>query len=606
MRRLLLVALLVACSQPARAPERVPPPGLQVETPPPRPVDAAVAVEPAPAEVKPAEPPRPYRTDRSDYDVDPKVAGTGKTFMVASEHELATNVGRDVLASGGNAVDAAVATAFALAVTLPRAGNIGGGGFAVVRTGKSKISALDFRETAPAAATADMFKAPQESLVGPKASGVPGSVAGLWALHKKWGKKTWKDLVAPAIALARDGYPVDSYLHEWIDIRLKGGFGVAAERSKAFEAMFSADGKALPVGTIIKNPELGIVLERIAAKGPDGFYKGQTAKAIAAYMKAEGGIITEKDLAGYKVVWREPIAFTYRGKKIATMPPPSSGGIVLAMTANMLRGHDLAKLGWHSVDHVRWLVEVWRRAYAARNEVLGDPAYVKNMPVKKLLSQAEADRLVKTIGERATPSRDVPALLEGTQTTHLSVVDPKGMAVAMTTTLNTSFGSGVIISGILMNNEMDDFATRPGQPNVYGLVQGTANKIEPGKRMLSSMSPTIIEDENGELFMVAGAQGGPRIISSVWQALSNVIDFGLPADAAVAAPRIHHQHLPDDIVVEDEAISREVEEQLRARGYEIVWGKRDRIFAGANAIVRTPSGWAGTADRRAGGAALGD
>jgi gamma-glutamyltranspeptidase/glutathione hydrolase len=276
------------------------------------------------------------------------------------------------------------------------------------------------------------------------------------------------------------------------------------------------------------------------------------------------------------------------------------------MTANMLRGVELARLGWHSTEHVRWLVEIWRRAFAARNEVLGDPAFVKDMPIAKLVSQAEADRLVKTIGDRATPSKDVPALLEGTNTTHLCVVDAKGMAVALTTTLNTSFGSGEMVEGILLNNEMDDFATRPGKPNVFGLVQGTTNKIEPGKRMLSSMSPTIVEDERGELYMVVGAQGGPRIITSVWQVVSNVIDFGLPADAAVAAPRVHHQHLPDDVVFEDEAVTREVDRELESRGYDTVWGMPQRIMASANVIVRTPSGWAGAADPRGGGAAMGD
>jgi gamma-glutamyltranspeptidase / glutathione hydrolase len=279
---------------------------------------------------------------------------------------------------------------------------------------------------------------------------------------------------------------------------------------------------------------------------------------------------------------------------------------VLALTANMLRNIDLAKLGWHSVEHVRLLVEVWRRAFAARNEVLGDPAFVKAMPLAKLLSQAEADRLAKTITDRATPSKDVPALLEGTNTTNLCVVDSKGMAVALTTTLNTSFGSGVMISGILMNNEMDDFATRPGQPNVYGLVQGTANKIEPGKRMLSSMSPTVIEDAKGELYMVVGAQGGPRIITAVWQTLSNVIDFGMPVEAAIAAPRVHHQHLPDDVVFEDEAITKGVDDMLGTLGYQRVWRMRERIGAAANAIVKTKDGWAGAADPRGGGAAMGD
>ncbi len=599
MRRLLLLSLLVACSSaaPSRTVPAPPPTGVQVAV-----LDAGVADAMQVALADAGPPPPPYRVDAADYNVDPTVAGAGKTYLVVSEDEYATAVGRDVLAAGGNAVDGAVATAFALAVTRPSAGNVGGGGFAVVRTGKNKISALDFRETAPMAATPDMYKTARESLAGAKASGTPGSVAGLWALHKKWGTKPWKDLVAPAIALAKNGYKVGPILARSIKRRQAGGGldGPFADR-------FAPGGVPLEVGATVLNPELAVVLERIAAKGPDGFYKGDTAKAIATAMKANGGLITEKDLAGYKVVWRTPISFTYRGKTFSTMPPPSSGGIVLAMTANMLKSQDLAKLGWHSTSHIHWLAEIWRRAYAARNEVLGDPAFVKNMPVARLTSQAEADRLVKTITDRATPSKDVPALIEGTNTTHFSVVDKKGMAVAITTTLNTSFGSGFMIEGILMNNEMDDFATRPGQPNVFGLVQGVANKVEPGKRMLSSMSPTVVEDEKGELYMVVGAQGGPRIITAVWQSLSNVIDFGLPADAAVAAPRMHHQHLPDDVVLEDEALTKEVADALQPLGYELVWGKQlERIAASASLIVKTPTGWAGTADPRGGGAAMGD
>ena len=288
------------------------------------------------------------------------------------------------------------------------------------------------------------------------------------------------------------------------------------------------------------------------------------------------------------------------------MPPPSSGGIVLAMTANMLAKQDLAKAGWHSAQHIHWVVEVWRRAFAARNEVLGDPKFVKDMPIKKLISQAEGDRLAATITDKATPSSETPAILGGTHTTHLSVADAKGMAVSLTTTLNTSFGSGVMVQGILLNNEMDDFSTKPGQPNNYGLVQGKANQVEPGKRMLSSMSPTIAEDEKGELFMVVGGQGGPRIITEVWQVISNVVDFGKGPDAAIAAPRFHHQHLPDDVVLEDEAATSDVAGQLTAMGYTLTWNARERIYGAANAIVRTKDGWAGAADHRGGGAAMGD
>jgi gamma-glutamyltranspeptidase / glutathione hydrolase len=596
MRRLVpllvLLAGLAGCRQPVHEDRRQPAraPVVIAHDAPPPPVDAGP-------------PPPSWRTEASTYNVDPARAGAGKTFMVASEDETATQVGRDVLAAGGNAVDAAVATAFTLAVTRPTAGNLAGGGFAIVRDAKGKAFALDFRETAPAAATPTMFDTapPRASLGSLLAVGVPGSVAGLYELHKKHGSKKWAELIAPAIKYARDGYEVRPFLERAIALRAKifPFTGPLAE-------MVMPGGTPLVAGDVVKNPELATVLEAIAKKGPAGFYKGAFATALVDKMKHEGGLVTAKDLATYKPIWREPLRVAYRGKTLITMPPPSSGGVVIAMTANMLRAHELDKLGWHSTAHVHQLVEVWRRAFAARNEVLGDPKFVKDMPVAKLTSQAEADRLAATITETATPSKDVPQILGGTDTTNLSVVDGKGMAVALTTTLNTSFGTGIMVEGVILNNEMDDFATKPGQPNVFGLVQGEANKIEPGKRMLSSMSPTIVEDEQGKVFMIVGAQGGPRIITSVWHAISNVLDFGLPVDAAIAAPRFHHQHLPDDIVLEDEAITRQVDEELRARGHTLVWNEPARIGAGANAIMRTADGWAGAADPRAGGSAMGD
>jgi gamma-glutamyltranspeptidase/glutathione hydrolase len=526
---------------------------------------------------------------------EPRLADTAKTFMVASEAPLATKVGVDILAAGGTAADAAIATAFALAVVHPTAGNVAGGGFAIVRT-NSAARALDFRETAPAAATPDMFAkaGPKASLIGDLASGVPGSVAGLWELHAQYGKLPWKQLVAPAIALARNGFPVDPVLSQWQKRRL--------ERAPIQNGVWAQPHET---GDIVKQPELAVTLEKIAEQGPAGFYSGDVAAAIVDEMKKGGGLITADDLHAYHAVWREPLRFDYRGRHLITMPPPSSGGIVIAMTANILRKLDLGKLGWHSTEHVHQLVEVWRRAFAARNEILGDPAYVKDIPVGKLMSTEYADQLAATITDKATPSKDIPALIEPIHTTNLCVVDRTGMAIAMTTTLNSSFGNGVAVAGFLMNDEMDDFATKPGQPNVYGLVQGTANQVEPGKRMLSSMSPTVIEDDHG-LFMVVGGRGGPQIITEVWQTISNVIDFGMPVAEAVAAPRVHHQHLPDSVVVEDKAITPEVAEQLRTMGYTLEIGKPEGIYGAANAIVRTPSGWAGAADPRTGGAAMGD
>jgi gamma-glutamyltranspeptidase/glutathione hydrolase len=323
-------------------------------------------------------------------------------------------------------------------------------------------------------------------------------------------------------------------------------------------------------------------------------------------MQAGGGIMTADDLAKYTAVWRDPLRFGYRGYSLVSMPPPSSGGIVLAMTAGLLGKLELGKLPWYGASHVHWLVEVWRRAFAARNELLGDPAFVKDMPVAKLMSQAYLDKQFATITDKATPSKDVTPLLEGDHTTNLCAVDASGMAVALTTTLNTSFGNGITVAGFLLNNEMDDFASKPGSPNTFGLVQGTANKIEPGKRMLSSMSPTIVEDAKGELFMLAGAGGGPRIITAVWQTISNVIDFHQTADIAVAQPRIHHQHLPDVVHVEPSSIDQPADEALRAMGYKLQWGEPRRAFGAITAIVHTTTGWDGASDPRGGGASVGD
>jgi gamma-glutamyltranspeptidase/glutathione hydrolase len=547
-----------------------------------------------------------YRTEKSTYNVDPAVVGNGKTFLVVSEAAIATKVGRDVLAGGGNAVDAAIATAFALAVVHPTAGNVGGGGFAVVRKAKGEITALDFRETAPAAATDTMYldasgKPTKDSLVGDRAVGVPGTVAGMWALHQKLGKKPWKELVAPAIALARDGFAVDPFLHASIDRRKD-----LLVTNPASAALWVPGGKPRETGEVVKNPELQAVLERIADKGSDGFYTGPTAQAIVDEMKRGGGLITADDLKNYKAVWREPLVFEYRGKHISTMPLPSSGGVVLAMSANMLHAVDLAKIGWHSAEHVHRLVEVWRRGFAARNEMLGDPQFAKDAPIAKLVAQDFDDKLAATITAKATPSKDVPALLEGQHTTNFCIVDGKGMAVAITYTLNIAFGNGITVAGFLLNDEMDDFTAKPGSPNAFGLVQSAANKIEPGKRPLSSMTPSIVEDEKGDLLMVVGAQGGPRIITAVWQTLSNVLDFGFDVDAAVAAPRLHHQHLPDNIKVEAEAINKDADKTLRELGYTLDWKQPPREFGAANAIVRTPNGWKGAADPRGGGAAMGD
>jgi gamma-glutamyltranspeptidase/glutathione hydrolase len=595
LARLMLAVALVACQRSAPPPPAATGSGSG---------SAVVATKPPPDAAPPVEP--VFRTPESGTHVDPAVIGTGKTYMVVSESEQSTKVGQQILAAGGNAVDAAIATAFALAVTHPTAGNLGGGGFAVVRVAPGKVVSLDFRETAPGAATTDMYvdkdgKVTKASRIGFLASGVPGSVAGLYELHQKLGKLPWKDLVEPSIKLARDGFTVDKVLAEAIQRR-----AMDLLEFKATGDIWVPNRVPRAAGATVTIPQLAVALERIRDQGADGFYKGETAKAIADEMKKNGGLITLEDLAAYKAVWRDPLKVGYRGNSMYAMAPPSSGGITLAIAANVLRTIDLGKEQWHGYEHVHRLVEVWRRSFAARNELLGDPAFVKDMPISKLMSQEYADQLAKTIGAGATPSKDVPALIEGTHTTNLCVVDANGMAVALTTTLNTAWGSKVTIHGFLMNNEMDDFTAKPGSPNVFGLVQGTANKIEPGKRMLSSMSPTIIEDGKGDVLMVVGAQGGPRIITAVWQTLSNVVDFGKTVDVAVALPRIHHQHLPDKVFVEPDSIDRETADKLKAAGYTLEYAATAREFGAANAIVRTPAGWAGAADPRGGGAAMGD
>jgi gamma-glutamyltranspeptidase/glutathione hydrolase len=621
--RILLAAVLLAC---ARTPPPPPPatPLAAAPAPATAPTPSQAPASPAPGSQVPAAsavadvgssapPPTPaqqstepeYRTDPAKL-INPATVGSGKHLLAVSESPAASKVGRDIMTSGGNAVDAAVAVAFALAVTHPTAGNIAGGGFAVVRTGPGKAVALDFREVAPAAATADMYldkdgNLTDKSVRGDLAVGVPGSVAGLFELHRKLGKKPWKDVVAPAIALATNGFEVSEKLHLSI-----AALSPLLTRYPATAAIWLPGGKPPATGDKVVNPELAAVLTRIAQRGPDGFYKGETAAAIVAEMQSGGGIITADDLAHYKAIWRAPLRFGYRGYSMVSMPLPSSGAIVLAMTAGMLGKIDLGKLPWYGAEHVHWLTEVWRRAFAARNELLGDPAHVKDMPISKLVSKSYLDKLFATITDKATPSTQVAALLEGDHTTNLCTVDASGMAVAMTTTLNTAFGTGITVSGFFLNNEMDDFAAKPGSPNTYGLVQGAADKIEPGKRMLSSMSPTVVEDSRGQLFMLAGAGGGPRIITAVWQTISNVIDFGKSADLAVAEPRIHHQHLPDMIHVEAGSIDKAAEDQLRGMDYRLHWGEPKRAFGAITAIVRSAAGWDGASDPRAGGAAVGD
>ncbi len=535
-------------------------------------------------------------------------AATGAKGMVTTDAALATKVGQEVLAAGGNAVDAAVATAFALAVVYPAAGNIGGGGFLVARI-DGKARALDFRETAPAKATRDVFigadgKPTESSRSGHRASGVPGSVAGLYEAFTALGskKKTWAELLAPAIKLAEEGFVIDQSFAQILgEDRMKKRLG----EHPATAALLLPNGAPPPVGSTFKNPDLAAVLKRIAEAGPKGFYTGPTAELIAREMSAHDGLITLDDLASYQAKWRDPIEVKYRGRTIVAMPPPSSGGVTLAMIANIASSYELGKLPWHSAKEVHLIAEAMRRAFAARNARLGDPDFVKN-PIDELTSPAWAAAQRASIDEaHATPSSkivaDGAASGNGPHTTHFSVVDASGNAVALTTTINWWFGSGVMVSGggFLMNNEMDDFASKPGVANGFGLVQGEPNAIAPRKRMLSSMSPSIVLGGDGNVELVLGAAGGPTIITSVFEILSNVVDHGMDVAAAVNAPRFHHQHLPDKIVYEENGFAPELVKELEAMGHTL--DKRDHL-ADAPAIGRGLQGWIGAPEPRRGGA----
>ena len=552
---------------------------------------------------------------------------TGQHGMVVTDAGLATQVGLDMLKAGGNAVDAAIATAFALAVVYPGAGNIGGGGFLVARM-DGGVHALDFRETAPKAATRDTFaaKAPPagkdkdkdkdeeksadkrgNAKVGHRASGVPGSVAGLWEAHQKLGskKKTWAELLAPAIKLAKEGFVVDEEF-----TRSVGQNSERLARYPASAALFLPDGAPLKAGSTWKNPELAVVLERIAVKGPKGFYEGPTAELLAKEMKRGGGLITQADLGGYKAKWRAPIEFTYRGRKVVSMPPPSSGGVTLAMISQILEGYDLPAQSFHSPEELHLVFEAMRRAFIARNEKLGDPDFVKN-PVDELLSPAWAAAQRATIKPgHATPTAELQPIAKdsggaGPHTTSFSVVDDQGNAVALTTTLNWFYGSGVTVpgTGFVLNNEMDDFATVPGTANGYGLVQGEPNAVAPNKRMLSSMSPSIVVGKDGHVSLVLGAAGGPTIITSVFLELSGVVDHGLSLSAATNAPRFHQQGQPDVVMHEKGGLTDDQRKSLEAMGY--IFKDRPHI-ADAPSIGWANGTWMGAAEpRRAGGLALG-
>jgi gamma-glutamyltranspeptidase/glutathione hydrolase len=541
----------------------------------------------------------------------------GKNGMVSTTDRVASEVGVEVLRRGGNAVDAAVATHFALAVVNPEAGNIGGGGFMVVRMANGQTAALDFRERAPLAATRDMYldargELTDRSRVGHLAAGVPGSVAGMWEAHRRFGSLPWVGLIAPAVNLAA-GIVVHDRLAESLQ-RFEGDL----RRYPATASAFLANGRAPRVGDRLTQHDLAETLERIRRSGKDGFYRGRTADLIASEMRRGGGIITREDLRQYDAVWRAPIMFQYRQHTIISMPPPSSGGATIAEILNILEGFDLRSLGYLSRDHVHVWTEAVKRAFVDRNAYLGDPDFVAQ-PVERMISDAyAAERRREIRTDRASlfgdvrpgmgpvpPESSPAARREGEHTTHYSVVDREGNAVAVTTTINSLYGSLATVTGagFLLNNEMDDFASRAGTPNQFGLVQGAVNAIEPKKRMLSAMAPTIVLDPAGRVKMVTGSPGGPTIITTVAQMISNVVDFDMDIGAATAAPRLHHQHLPDLLHYERDGLRPEVVSGLRELGHPIQ--ARPGYQGDAQSILLLPDGTAtGTADPRRGGAAV--
>ena len=538
-------------------------------------------------------------------------AAHARNGMVVSEEARATRIGVEILRQGGNAVDAAVAVGFALAVTLPESGNLGGGGFMVVRLAQgNRAVAIDYRETAPASATSNMFlnekgeADPEKSRYSGLAVGVPGTVAGLAHAHRNYGsgKFTLAQLIAPAIPLARDGIEIDNRMA----YSLGRGQKFFSRYQSSAKVFLKADGTAPGAGDRLVQRDLASSLEAIAREGPRAFYEGPIADQIAASVRSAGGHMTRADLTTYQVREREPVRGSYRGHEVISMPPPSSGGVHLVQMLNLLEGYDLRALGHNSPETIHLLAEAMKLAYADRSEFLGDPDFVK-VPVTGLTSKRYADTLRKRIDrERARSAAEIKLgkanLFESDHTTHFSVVDRDGNAVANTYTLNFFFGLGMVAegTGVLLNNELDDFAAAHGVPNAYGLVGGDANAPGPRKRPLSSMTPTIVL-KDGKPFLVTGAAGGSRIITSVLQTIVNAVDFGMDAGAAVAAPRVHHQWLPDELELEA-GIDPSVLLALEGRRHNAREGRSGRSV---NTIMATGDGFSGSTDPRSGGLAEG-
>ena len=531
-----------------------------------------------------------------------------KNGLVVSAHPESSRIGAAILLKGGNAIDAAAATEFALAVCYPEAGNIGGGGFMVIRMADGRVDVLDYREKTPFNGSRNMFLDEAGNVLEGLstnthlASGVPGTVEGVITAHEKYGKLSFSEIIQPAIDLAEKGFPITE--------------NQASSLNSARKAFISRNSKwpafvrdsLWKAGDILRQPDLAETLKRIRDNGREGFYGGKTAELIIKEMKRGNGIISENDLKNYRAVWRKPVKGSYRDYNIYSVPPPSSGGIILLQLLGMIEDYPVAEYGFHTPQTIHLMVEAERRAFADRAEFLGDPDYI-SVPAKELINHEYLkERMSSFDEERATSSSQLkhgnPFQGESEETTHYSVVDAMGNAVATTTTLNGSFGNSIVVdgAGFLLNNQMDDFSVKPGFPNMYGLVGGEANSIQPGKRMLSSMTPTIIEKDD-RLFMVLGSPGGSTIPTSVFQVIVNVIDFGMDIFEAVSSSRFHHQWLPDNISVESNSIELTVQEHLQSLGYDLVnRGAIGRV----NAIMTESEGTlASGADRRGNNVATG-
>lgn len=512
--------------------------------------------------------------------------------MVSAQEEVAARVGLEILRAGGNAVDAAAAVAFALAVTLPQAGNLGGGGFMLVHEAATgKTTAIDYREMAPSGADRDMFldaqgeADPDRSRWSGLASGVPGTVAGMQMVLEAYGTMTLAEVIQPAIRLAADGIVVTPDLSD----SLKGAHETLTRYPSAAAIFYKPDGGFYEPGELLRQPDLAATLQTIADQGPDGFYRGPVAQRIADAVQDAGGMITTEDMANYRAIAREPVRGSYRGYDIASMPPPSSGGVHVIQILNILEAYPIGVLGANSSETIHLMAEAMKRAYADRSEYLGDSDFV-DVPIDALTSKDYAAAIRAAINPMlATPSTQIrPGTLapyESDQTTHFSIIDAQGNAVSNTYTINFSYGSGLVAdgTGVLMNNEMDDFSAKPGVPNAYGLIGGDANAVAPGKRPLSSMTPTIVT-RDGEVFLVTGSPGGARIITTVLQVIMNVIDHGMNIAEASTAPRIHHQWLPDELRIE-EGISLDTQRALTARGHVI---SEKPVMGSTQSVMRDP------------------